>query len=140
MSLSTTQLGTYDLDLGEMDFRECGDCGVVWGMTVGFTANRRRDHRTWYCPNGHPWIYPGESDLEKARRELRQAKDRLAVRSAELDQTQASLRATKGVVTRQRKKLEKVVAGVCPVDGCKRHFRDLRRHIETKHPTYEGGA
>lgn len=26
----------------------------------------------------------------------------------------------------------------CPVDGCKRHFKDLRRHISTKHPDYHG--
>jgi hypothetical protein len=46
--------------------------------------------------------------------------------------------ATKGVVTKQKKKLAKVVGGVCPVDGCHRNFKDVRRHIATRHPNYTG--
>lgn len=126
MSLSTINHG----------MRECGDCGVLWAMTDGFLDQRRNDHRTWYCPNGHSWHYPGESDLEKAKRQAKEARDSLARERARLDQVQASLRATKGVVTKQRTKLERVAKGVCPC--CNRSFRDLKRHMTTKHPDYNG--
>jgi hypothetical protein len=116
----------------------CGECGVTWAMPDWFLDERKEDHVDWYCPNGHCFVFSGESEKEKLKRQLKQAKDSLARTTARADQTEASLRATKGVVTKQRRKLEKVVAGVCPVDGCKRHFRDLRRHMSTKHPDYDG--
>lgn len=138
----TRNLGTYyhKTDAGEeFEFHQCGECGLTWAMPAWFVDARRDDHRTWQCPNGHGYHFSGPSEKERLQAELKRTKDRLATTTARADQTEASLRATKGVVTKQRKKLEKVVAGVCPVDGCKRHFRDLRRHIQTKHPDYQGG-
>lgn len=121
------------------EFHRCGTCGIVWGLPEWFLKERREDGRGWQCPNGHSFVYnKGRSKKQLLEDELRRTKDRLAVANAGRDQAEASLRATRGVVTKQRKKLEKVVAGVCPVDGCKRHFKDLRRHISTKHPEYRG--
>lgn len=113
-------------------------CGVLFAAPRYMLETRREDGESFYCPNGHSLSYDGA--IVRLKRDLKDAKDRAARERALRDQTEASLRATKGVVTKQRKKLEKVVAGVCPVDGCKRHFRDVRRHIETKHPEYQGGA
>jgi hypothetical protein len=116
----------------------CAACGVLFAAPEHMIDKRREDGKTFYCPSGHNLVYGSEN--ERLKKELSRAKDRAASERARRDQAEASLRATKGVVTKQRKKLEKVVAGVCPVDGCKRHFRDLRRHIATKHPGYEGQA
>ncbi len=113
-------------------------CGVLFAAPEKLIDSRREDGQTFYCPNGHALSFNG--DITRLKRDLANAKDRLAYERSRADQTEASLRATKGVVTKQRKKLEKVVAGVCPVDGCKRHFKDLRRHISTKHPDYDGGS
>ena len=136
MSLSTTQHGKYTLNVyGEFDVRTCGDCGVMWAMTVGFVEARRNDHRTWYCPNGHTWHYSGESDQEKMRRQRDEARDRAARAEALRDQTEASLRATKGVVTKQRKKLARVKLGVCPC--CNRHFENVEAHMATEHPDFD---
>jgi hypothetical protein len=119
------------------EFHRCGNCGIEWGLPEWFLNERREDGIGWLCPNGHSFVYnKGLSKKELVEAELRRTKDKLAAARARADQTEASLRATKGVVTRQKKRLEKVVAGVCPVDGCKRHFKDLRRHISTKHPDY----
>lgn len=121
------------------EFHRCGSCGIVWGLPEWFVDERRKDGVGWKCPNGHSFVYNhGKSEEDLLRERLKRERDRAARLTADLDQTKASLTATKGVVTKQRKKLEKVVAGVCPVDGCKRHFKDVRRHIATKHPGYFG--
>jgi hypothetical protein len=122
-----------------LEVEVCAVCGVLFAAPQRLIEHCRQTGDSFFCPNGDSLIF---NNFENARlkRELARVKDRLASEQARADQTEASLRATKGVVTRQRKKLEKVVAGVCPVDGCKRHFRDLRRHIATKHPGYDGGS
>lgn len=121
------------------EFHRCGSCGIVWGLPEWFVDERREDGVGWLCPNGHSFVYnKGKSKKQLLEAELARAKDRLATVTARADQTEASLRATKGVVTRQKNQMKKVVAGVCPVDGCQRHFANLRKHIETKHPDYHG--
>lgn len=119
----------------EMEIHECGVCGVTFGLSKGFANARRNDHETWCCPNGHNWSWSGESETETLRRQLSNERDRVARERANRDQAEASLRATKGVVTKQKKKLARVAAGVCPC--CNRSFQDLGRHMETKHPGFE---
>lgn len=81
-----------------------------------------------YCPLGHSFVY-SDSENEKLKRELKWAKDRAASDRARADQVEASLRATKGHVTRLRKR---TLAGECPV--CGQHLRDLQRHVARQHP------
>lgn len=119
----------------ELEVEIC-TCGVLFAAPKPMLDTRRHDGRDFYCPNGHSLSYDGERS--RLERELRAAKDRAARDRAARDQAEASLRATKGVVTRQRERLERVAAGVCPC--CNRSFRDLRRHMQTKHPEYEGQA
>lgn len=119
-----------------LEVEVCATCGVLFAAPKPLLDACRFDGDAFFCPNGHSLTY--NSRQSKLETELKQTKDRLARERASSDQLQASLSATRGVVTKQRKKLEKVVAGVCPVDGCKRHFKDLRRHIDTKHPDYHG--
>lgn len=132
-SRSQTFAGYSDLEV-----EVCAACGVLFAAPKALLEACRFDGDSFFCPNGHSLTY--NSRQKKLEAELKRAKDRLAGERARADQTEASLRATKGVVTKQRKKLEKVVAGVCPVDDCHRHFKNLRLHIETKHPDYKGQA
>jgi len=120
----------------QLEALTCARCGVLFAAPERMIGKRRADHKTFYCPSGHDNYFPQESEKEKYQRLYRQERDRAARRAAELDQSQASLRATKGVVTKQRKKLERVAKGVCPC--CNRSFRDLKRHMKTKHPDYDG--
>lgn len=142
---TTGQMGVWTVsDLGDFDFCMCGTCGVVWAMPEKFIELRRKDGATWYCPNGHHWVYSGETEEKRLKRELAQTRDRLASERARRDQAEAetqearhSLRTTKGVVTKLKKR---VSAGVCPAPGCQRHFQDLERHIASKHPEFVADA
>ena len=139
--MSNVRVGTQRLSnfAGQTTLEvEICTCGVLFAAPKHMLDTRREDGRNFYCPNGHLLSYNG--DITQLKKKVASLKDEVARQRALRDQTEASLRATRGVVTKQRKKLEEVVAGVCPVDGCKRHFRDLRRHISSKHPEYEGGS
>lgn len=91
-----------------------------------------RDH--WvYCPAGHKYGGPaGETKLQKAERRLEAEREERARVAAERDQAQASARAHKGAATRARKR---AASAVCPC--CHRSFKQLRRHMATKHPDYD---
>jgi hypothetical protein len=135
----TYNRGSYTLDVGvELEIHECGTCGVMFGMGIGFVNARRDDHKTWYCPNGHRWHFTAESREEQLKRERDEARNRAALERARRDQTEASLRATKGVVTKQRKKLDRVKHGVCPC--CQRHFENVEAHMATEHPDFDPAA
>jgi hypothetical protein len=109
--------------------QDCGQCGVWFAMDSRFRDERVKDHLTWYCPNGHPRAFVGETEAQKERRLRKQAEDRLAAERARADGAEASLRATKGHVTRLRKR---VIEGECPL--CGQHLRDLARHVARVHP------
>lgn len=113
----------------------CCDCGVPFGLEANFEERMREQRTTFFCPNGHSQWFPGRT--EKQRRieaERREQATRDLLRHEE--RRAATL---KGHVTRKKKQLEQVRAGVCPVEGCHRHFQNLQRHIATKHPGYVKG-
>lgn len=53
----------------EIDVREhtCATkgCGVTFWTTDKYDDRRREQHNDFYCPNGHPMSYPGETDAQK---------------------------------------------------------------------------
>lgn len=131
-------VGTSFVSGLKMTVYQCGTCGVHHGLTEQFIAARRRDHADFYCPWCQTSLhYSGESDEERTRRLLADERSRSGRLTAELDQTRASLSATKGVVTRVKKQRDRlhefVGAGQCPVPGCHRHLKDLARHMQSKH-------
>ena len=136
----TITIGETTAYAGELVTIQCSSagCGVVFALSDNYVAARRRDHATWYCPNGHARHYPAESDIEKAQRLRRQAREReehaWAALSAARDQLQASERSRsdyKGHLTRAR---NKIANGVCPVGNCRRHFDNVQAHIQSEHP------
>ncbi len=60
----------------EIDIREhtCAKCNVTFWITGGHEERLRASHESFFCPNGHPLSYPGQSDEEKIR-ELRRKID-----------------------------------------------------------------
>ena len=108
----------------------CARCGTPFAMAADLKTNLRRNHESFYCPNGHALAFKGESDIEKANRLLAWERDRAAALMAERDGAQASLRTTKGHVTRLRKR---AASGECPF-GCGRRFAGLTEHIAKVHP------
>ena len=109
----------------------CTECGIgVYGPS-DCKVFRCRDHKSFYCLNGHSQYFPGKSDIERE-----QQKRKLAERERDnarrfLKTEEDSHRATRGHLTRVKKRIAK---GVCPC--CKRSFSEsrLQRHIESKHP------
>lgn len=118
----------------------CCVCGIVFGYPDYFEKQLRKSGQTFYCPNGHS-LWFGKSEADKLRDELKNVK-----RDAELNRqwyeaeqddhqrTRRQLAATKGVLTKTKKR---IANGVCPC--CKRHFVNLERHMEMKHPNYVEG-
>lgn len=106
-------------------------------------AQHGRGSVNFYCAYGHPMVFVvGENEETKLRRE----RDRLLQRLAEKDDdiaaahrrtehAEASLRTTKGHITRIK---NRVGHGVCPC--CNRTFGDLARHMASKHPAYTEAA
>jgi NMD protein affecting ribosome stability and mRNA decay len=116
-----------------LEIEVCQTCGIMYALPEEMLDRARKNPKIWwYCPNGHHWHFPVKSDEQK----LRDAQDALARERADHDQTVASLRATRGVVTKQKNKLQRVAKGVCPC--CSRSFSDLKRHMASKHPDYDG--
>lgn len=130
--LARVQRGETYSGYTDLEVMCCPICGVLYAVPERL-LDHARSHPAdeWYCPNGHNLHFPGKSNEQK----LREERDRRAAVQARLDQTEASLRSTKGVVTKQRKKLQRVSAGVCPC--CNRSFQNLSRHMENQHPEFK---
>ena len=116
---------------------ECGECGAVFGITNAKYWRCKDNGEDFYCPNGHCRIFT-KSKVATLQRKLatttRRAENyekRLRNEEKGHEYTQRRLSATKGVVTRARRRVGK---GVCPC--CNRHFKNLEGHMTTKHPEY----
>jgi hypothetical protein len=83
----------------------CGSCGIVFAFEEEFDTTRRRDHASWYCPNGHSFSYTGPSDVEKLRSELEEERQRRKAARDLLDHEQRSHAATRGHLTRTKKRI-----------------------------------
>jgi hypothetical protein len=124
----------------------CGVCGVQFGLTDSFQRARMEDGESFHCPNGHRIGYSNRNEVQRLRDEVARQKHATEQaqanasfwkgatdRANEREQiTARSLRATKAVVTRTKKK---IVAGRCPC--CSHQFKNLRDHMAKEHPKYD---
>ena len=118
----------------------CGECGVVFAMTEETLRHYKQTERLFHCPHGHKRYFPrGETPEDALRRERDQLKQRLAQKDDEIkrhrDQKETAKRsaaAFKGQVTKLK---NRAAAGVCPC--CNRTFQNLKRHMESQHPTWD---
>ena len=116
----------------------CCRCGITFGMDSSYYTERVNDHVPWYCPNGHEQYFSGKSDAEKLRDQLAKEKHLREQAEARARENRESagritrrLNATRGVVTRHKKK---IAAGRCPC--CSHTFKDLKKHMSTRHPNW----
>ena len=75
----------------EMVWTECGKCGVSFGFSEEYRRRRQSDHRTFYCPNGHPRCYAGKTESEKKIARLEGQVCNLKRTSADLRERQEAL-------------------------------------------------
>lgn len=83
----------------------CGECGVPFALNDAFIGERRKDHKTWYCPNGHSRYYPEKNDTEVAKAEVAQLERQLASKDEVLRSERKSHAVTKGKLTRAQNRL-----------------------------------
>ncbi|CPT96795.1 hypothetical protein PP633_06125 [Mycobacteroides abscessus] len=126
MSTTFTNVATYTVV-------HCGTegCGVPFALNDEFIRQRRNDHKTFYCPNGHRRYYPQENETEKAKAAVRRLERQLANRDEDLRAAKVAHAVTKGKLTKTRNRIAK---GVCPC--CNRSFANLQRHMAGQHPDY----
>ena len=46
----------------------CCKCAVLFSMTEALHGQRREDHKTFFCPNGHRQYFTGENKAEYFKR------------------------------------------------------------------------
>lgn len=116
-------------------FGDCIQCGTpIWGTATRKTyclQNKRQ--ATFYCINGHPQVYSGETDAERLQKQL----DRVTKEKEWAEQSSKTARQAEAIAKgKLRAQTERVKNGVCPC--CNRSFANLRRHMATKHPNVAG--
>lgn len=117
----------------------CPTCSIIHAIPESLKARRRKLGGNVYCPNGHTWIFT-ELEVDKQRARADNAEAQLhyarAARDAARDQALAAERtatAYKGHLTRMR---NRIATGVCPVQGCRRNFANVKAHIMGQHPDW----
>ena len=103
-------------------------CGTPHAISRELAEHARTTGATVYCPLGHRWVVK-ESDAAKQRKRADAAEARAASLVAQIDQEKAAHAATKGQLTKTRKRVAK---GVCPC--CNRHFVNVELHMRSQHP------
>jgi DNA repair exonuclease SbcCD ATPase subunit len=112
----------------EIEVTSCAKCGVEFGLTKAYIAERRKDGQGFHCPNGHSVIF-GQSEAAKLREQLRRAEAQLTHAADQRDAARREITGLKRTAAQERRR---TAAGVCPC--CKRSFVQLRRHMAAKHP------
>lgn len=112
-------------------------CGMTYAIPqtlYDYVSRQHQDGRQQtdiFCPLGHHWCFAGDGEAAKLRKQNERLQRSLASREEDVRAARASLIATKGALTKVRKR---ATNGVCPHPECKRSFVDVARHVRTKHP------
>lgn len=114
---------------------DCYTCGMPFAIPDWLDKQAREKGRAWICPGcGSRTVY-SKTKVQELQEKLEKERQRAYSREKHLeDQRQAaerSLRATKGQVTKLKKRIGR---GVCPC--CNRHFANVERHMASQHPEY----
>jgi hypothetical protein len=110
---------------------DCCNCGVLFAIPADLRRELLENHKNFYCPNGHSQAYLGKTEAQKEKERADRLERRLANTEEDLRCERASHRATRGNVTKLKKR---VANGVCPC--CNRTFANLGRHMAGQHPDY----
>ena len=130
MSVFTTQIAFVSVEC--LNPATGSGCGFVFAVPVDIEKAWRNSHRTWHCPScQREWHFTGKSEIEKLERELGAERNENRALQNSLEFERKCVAAQKGAKTKLQKRIAK---GVCPC--CNRTFKQLARHMKTKHPDY----
>lgn len=108
----------------------CPTCGVTYGIDEDIRSRKHREGGDWWCTNGHT-IHYTQTENDRLKQELQAAQDATARAEAAARRERDAHIATKGQLTKAKKRL---TAGVCPC--CRRNFVALGEHMRKQHPDY----
>jgi|ERR1700677_2767220 len=109
----------------------CYSCGMAFAVPEEWLQNRRKDHKSFWCPNGHQQSYQGETEAERLKRELeKERRAQVPMRESLMAAQKAQERAEKAL-SRHKKRS---AAGVCPC--CNRTVKQLAEHMQSKHSDF----
>lgn len=131
------RIHTFTVEAARLDLfiSDCASCGVIFGIPVEMENRRKKDHRTFYCPNGHSLHFSGPTQAEKEAKAAKERADRLYAKlQAAHDQSEAAHREAAEAKASEIRLRWRVGHGVCPC--CQRTFPALAQHVATKHPEF----
>jgi len=132
MATFTEDTRAARLNDGKFKWETCCNCGIEFAMPERFHDMRRADHELFYCPFGHPQHYiVGKTRVELAQEKAARAEREAANIAESLRIERASHTATKGQLTKAKKR---AANGVCPC--CNRSFVNVANHVANKHPEH----
>lgn len=134
----STQEGTIVTEFVALYIVNCGPCGGTYALNKRYVAQKREKGGYWHCPYCQTsWGY-GESEnerlkaaLEKQKKSTQWQADRARKAEEDAEHRRRQYVGMKGVLTKQKNRVSK---GVCPC--CNRYFKNLHRHMESKHPKF----
>jgi NMD protein affecting ribosome stability and mRNA decay len=118
-----------------LEMEVCRECGGAYALSKGYKEQKRIKGGSWHCPYCDTSWHFSESEnarlkklLEKQEQqtwaEQQKAKDALK----EARHFRRSRNAVKGQLTKVKNRIQK---GICP--HCNRYFKNLHRHMQSKH-------
>lgn len=115
----------------------CGACGLPFGLPDYYLKKLQETGKSFNCPNGCSIGY-NNNEVDRLKKELAKVEKTKTIYKQWFDDevdrrksVERSLSATKGVLTKAKKR---IANGVCPC--CHRHFTNVERHMNSKHPDY----
>jgi len=97
-------MAEYLTEIG-METLSCG-CGITFAAPKKWVEERKRDRKTFYCPNGCHRYYPKENEEERLKRLLAQEQRCCISARNEANTLERSVRAYKGQITKLKKAKE----------------------------------
>ena len=85
----------------------CPSCGVIFAIPCELMTHRQRNHDTVYCPNGHTFNWPGETDeqrkINSIKSELEILKQDIGEVIEENEKNKSSLKYYKNKASKEKK-------------------------------------
>lgn len=127
--LLQAQKGSILIEAVDFTQHECGSCGIPFFVPTKWLKNKINNKGDYTCPNGCMRTFIGKSEAEKVKEQLEKYKQEVQGEKEALTNRLLDVINEKSQL---EKKLNRVHNGVCPC--CNRAFKDLHRHMKTKHP------
>lgn len=114
----------------ELETKECS-CGGIFAITSEHVKRCRTSGGGWHCPycRGRWGFNVTELDRQKQL-----AADAIKARDAALSRANEARAEADRLKAEAKRTARRSAAGVCPC--CHRTFKQMARHMKTKHPDY----